>query len=252
MMFQKQIRKIGDYAVASRIGKGRYGVCFLARDPQGKKVVLKRFRQRMWKRNSANNHHEAVILSGLSHPGVPELLGVINERRGYFFVLEYKEGNTLKEWLFEKKKVFSSAELYRIGTQLFDILEYLERRSVIHGDVSIANIVDDGERVSLIDFGLARYSGGDQESFRLDYARTANVIIYLLYSGYSGKGDRPWHEELPLTPEQREYLQALIKPEAQGRETEEHAGCGIAHIKKRFQECFGEEALSGGRQEKLH
>ena len=32
---------------------------------------------------------DAVILSGLSHPSIPEFLGVANSRRGYFFVLEY-------------------------------------------------------------------------------------------------------------------------------------------------------------------
>lgn len=121
-MFRKQERKIGDYTVVSRIGGGRYGVCFLSHDPLGRKVVLKRFRRRMWKKNRADNHHEAVVLSGLCHPGVPELLGVINARKGYYFVLGYKEGNTLEKWLFKEKKVFTAQDVYRIGTQLFEIL----------------------------------------------------------------------------------------------------------------------------------
>lgn len=227
--------------MASRIGGGRYGVCFLARDPRGRKVVLKRFRRRMWRKNRANNHHEAVILSGLCHPGVPELLGVVNERRSYCFVLEYMEGNTLDCWLFEKKKVFSEKEIFRIGAQLFDLLEYLHSRNVVHGDISIANIVDDGAKVSLIDFGLARYAVSVPEDFRLDHARAANVLIYLLYSGYSGKGDRPWHEELPLTEKQRKFLLGLMKPD----ETEpgqKRSFCDAAEIKRQFQECF-EEAV---------
>ena len=108
-------KKIGDYTVASCIGKGRYGVCFLALDPDGKKVILKKFRTRMWKKNKNANHYEAVILSGLEHPAVPELLGVINNRQGYYFVLEYKEGLTLEQWLFDRKKIFTSGEIYRIG-----------------------------------------------------------------------------------------------------------------------------------------
>ena len=96
----KSKKRIGDYTVTSCIGKGRYGVCFLAHDPDGKQVVLKRFRPRMWRKNKNANHYEAVILSGLNHPAVPELLGVINNRHGYYFVLEYKEGITLERWLF--------------------------------------------------------------------------------------------------------------------------------------------------------
>lgn len=212
-------KKIGDYTVASCIGKGRYGVCFLALDPDGKKVILKKFRTRMWKKNKNANHYEAVILSGLEHPAVPELLGVINNRQGYYFVLEYKEGLTLEQWLFDRKKIFTSGEIYRIGSQMFEVLEYLHGRNVVHGDISVANVTDDGEKVSLLDFGLARYADGENIRFSLDYARAANVILYLLYSGYEGKGRRPWHEELPLTGEQREFLKKLLEPEEQFRDT---------------------------------
>lgn len=212
-------KKIGDYTVASCIGKGRYGVCFLALDPDGKKVILKKFRTRMWKKNKNANHYEAVILSGLEHPAVPELLGVINNRQGYYFVLEYKEGLTLEQWLFDRKKIFTSGEIYRIGSQMFEVLEYLHGRNVVHGDISVANVTDDGEKISLLDFGLARYADGENIRFSLDYARAANVILYLLYSGYDGKGSRPWHEELPLTGEQKVFLKKLLEPEEQFRDT---------------------------------
>ncbi len=231
--------KIGEYTVASRIGSGRYGVCFLARDAEGRKVVLKWFRRRMWRKNRAYNHYEAVILSGLCHPGVPELLGVVSDHRGYCFVLEYMEGTTLADWLFKKKKIYPSEEVLRIGAQLFDILEYLHSRSVVHGDISIANVVDDGNKISLIDFGLARYERKGGQDFCLDYARAADVLIYLLYSGYPGTGRRPWHEELPLSEEQRKFLLELMKPDENG---EKELYRTASDIKKRFLECFGGES----------
>lgn len=192
----KTIKKVGDYTVASCIGKGRYGVCFLAFDPDGNKVILKRFRPHMWRKNRHANHYEAVILSGLEHPAVPELLGVINNQKGYYFVLEYKDGFTLEQWLFEKKKVFTAEEIYRIGSQIFEVLEYLHSRSVVHGDIS-----------------------------------AANVLLYLLYSGYGGKGDRLWHEELPLSGEQKEFLRKLMEPEEQFADTGE--------VRRLFEKNFG-------------
>lgn len=215
------MKKVSDYTVASCIGKGRYGVCFLACDPDGNKVVLKKFRPRMRRKNRNANHYEAVVLSGLSHPAVPGLLGVINSRRGYYFVLEYKEGRTLKEWLFKEKKVFTLEEIFRIGFQLFDILAYLHRRNVVHGDISMSNIVWDGVRISLLDFGLARYADGQCIRFSLDYARAADVLIYLLYSGYEGKGNRPWYEELALDEKQKEFLKNLMEPAEIYESTEE-------------------------------
>lgn len=231
MNLRRQRKKIGVYTVVSCIGRGRYGVCFLARDPEGKKVVLKRFRTRMWKKNRTQNHYEAVILSGLKHPAVPELLGVVNSRSGYFFVLEYKEGLTLKSWLFDKKKVFGPDEVLRIGSQMFEILEYLHGRSVVHGDISIANITDDGEHISLLDFGLARYADGNGIRYSLDYARVADVLLYLLYSGYEGKGRQAWYEELSLSEGQTEFLKKLLE--------EEEAFEDTGAVKRAFYECFG-------------
>ena len=232
-------KQIGEYIVVSCIGKGRYGVCFLAHGPTGKEVVLKRFRPRMLRKNRYQNHYEAVILSGLSHPAVPELLGVINCRQGYYYVLEFKQGATLEEWLFKRRKIFSHEEIYRIGTQLFGVLEYLHGRNVVHGDISVSNLTYDGEKLSLLDFGLARYADGRNIRFSLDYARTANVLIYLLYSGYSGRGDRPWHEELALSEGQRGFLCRMLEQEEAFRDTEEAA--------ETFQKYF---SLQGGNEKK--
>lgn len=225
MMLRKN-KRIGDYTVMSRIGSGRYGVCFLARSSDGRQVVLKRFRRRMRRKNRFHERHEAVILSGLRHPALPQLEGVINDRHGYFFVLEYKAGKSLARWLFDEKKSFSEAEIRDIGTQLFRILEYLESRSVIHGDISISNILYDGEVIALIDFGLARYEGTRGMSFSLDLARTADVLLYLLYSCYGetacgsagSREERTWRQELPLSREQQEFIGQLLEPDTFGRE----------------------------------
>lgn len=226
------IRKIGDYTVVSCIGKGRYGVCFLALDPKGRKAVLKKFRPHMWKKNQSANHYEAVILSGLSHPEVPELLGVINNRKGYYFVLEYKDGSTLENILFRQKKVLREADIFRIGLQLFEVLEYLHSRNVVHGDISIANIIDNGSRISLLDFGLARYADGENMRFSLDYARAANVLLYLLYSRYPGNGRKPWHEELPLSDQQKNFLKNLFERKETFADTRE--------VTTGFRKCFAQ------------
>lgn len=203
-------RNVGEYRIEKKLGGGRYGVCYLARDRRGRLAVLKRFRPGMFRKNREKNHHEAVILSGLDHPAVPALLGVLNLRAGYFFVLEYMPGLSLQKWLFRRKKVFSPKEIFRIGSQLGEILVYLHSRNVVHRDISIANVLDDGKRVSLIDFGLARYADGGRIDKGMDYCCFGDLLLYLLYSGYRGEGKGPWHQELPLSPGQRQYLMRLM------------------------------------------
>lgn len=217
MIFRKRIQ---NYTIESRLGGGRYGVCFLAHDRDGQKVVLKRFRKHEFRKNLSDNHHEAVVLSGLDHPAVPKLLGVINARQGYFFVLEYKKGLSLRQLLFSRHHIFSDDEIFRIGAQLADILVYIHSRSVIHGDLSISNIVYDGNRVSLLDFGLARYMNASDITPSLDHACFGNVLLYLLYSGYSGKKYGAWYEELDLDKDRAHFLKRLLQIEEGFADTE--------------------------------
>ena len=204
------LRRAGDYKIEKRLGGGRYGVCYLSRDLSGKQVVLKRFRPKTFRENADDNYHEAVILSGLSHPAVPELLGVLNIRQGYFFILEYKPGDTLKDLLFREKTEFSDDQILRIGSQLLDILTYIHSRSVVHGDLSISNVTDDGEHVSLLDFGLARYMDGISITPDQDHACFGNLLLYLLYSRYHGKKFGAWYQELDLPAAQELFLKRLL------------------------------------------
>ena len=232
-MIRVRRKRIGKYAVTARLGGGRYGVCYLARDKEGNPVVLKRFRRWMWKKNRDSNHYEAVILSGLDDPRIPALLGVINSRQGYYFVMEYKEGIPIEALLFKDGKVFSDKEIYEIGCQLLDILVYLHDHSVVHGDISPANVLDDKGRICLIDFGLARYENGCSEKFDLDYARFADLLLYLIYSSYQGKGKKAWYEDeaLVLTEKKRHFLKRMLGLERQGfKDTRE--------VREAFDRCF--------------
>lgn len=224
-------RRAGCYTVESRLGGGRYGVCYLARDPEGRRVVLKKFRPKIWRENSGGNHHEAVILSGLDHPAIPEFLGVLNLPRGYFFILEYKQGTTLKDLLFHRHTEFTESMILRVGTQLLDILSYIHSRSVVHGDISISNIVDDGRQTALLDFGLARYTGGDL-SVDLDHSCFGNVLLYLLYSRYRGKKFGAWYEELDLSAGKTLFLKRLMGLEA--------PFCDDAEVKEAFLTFFSD------------
>ena len=218
MLFRRQVR---EYTVISKIGGGRYGVCYLAQDQTGRDVVLKRFRPRMLRKNLRNNYHEAVILSNLQHGAIPELLGVVNNRQGYFFILEYKPGDSLERQLFQQDRKFLDADIFRIGSQILDILLYLHHHGVVHRDISIANVLDDGKQVSLIDFGLARYMDGGRIDPALDYSCFGNLLLYLLYSTYHGKEKGAWYRVLPLSQDKKYYLMRLMGLAPRFKSTEE-------------------------------
>ncbi len=207
-------KPIGDYIIIQGIGEGRYGVCFLA-EIDGERVVLKRFKPHPFQRNSEKNFYETQILSQLCHPGIPKLLAVINERDFYGLVLEKKDGAPIETMLFKQRHVFTGHEIFNIGRQLIEIIQYLHTQGIVHRDIRIPNVLIDGDTVSLVDFGLARWEDDKRYTRDIDFSYLGDLLLYLLYSSYrkTKRKSRPWYEELSLTSQQQLFLKRLLKLE---------------------------------------
>ncbi len=211
-------KKIDSYTIDSLIGEGRYGVCFLASLDIGQKVVIKKFRSTFFNKNSNSKKgmYEAVILSKLKDHRIPEFLGVINQKDFYGFVLEYKDGCTVKELLFKHKYQFSGEEYFNIGIQLIRIIKYLHENGIVHRDIRIPNILINNGEVYLIDFGLARFADNSRYLYDLDFSYLGDFLLYLLYSSFQEQKKIlsykkiPWYKELLLTAEQELFLKKLL------------------------------------------
>ena len=208
-------KQVGRYILERPLGEGRYGLCFLARSDCGEKVVVKKFKTSLLKKTSPKNIDEAVILSKLEDRRIPELLGVINQKGFYGFVLEYKPGCTVKNLLFKYGYKFSSEEIFNIGLQLIRVIKYLHENGVVHRDIRIPNVLLDKGEVYLIDFGLARWAEHHRYPYDLDFSYLGDFLLYLLYSTYQKgkKAEFPWYEELALNDEQKLFLKRLLRLE---------------------------------------
>ncbi|CZR09550.1 serine/threonine protein kinase [Trichococcus flocculiformis] len=205
-------KRFREYTVEEIAGEGRYGLCFHAKNDFGRRVIIKKFKNTILTKNSKNNIHEAVILSKLKDERIPELLGVINEKSFYAFVIEWKPGLTLKDMIFRHKHKFSNDEIYNIGIKLLDIIKHLHENGIVHRDIRIPNVLIDNGEVYLIDFGLARFADKNQYSYNLDYSYFGDLLLYLIYSSFQKKDHKKlsWHEELKLIDNQRLFLKRLM------------------------------------------
>lgn len=217
MMFfnsKKHCGKVyGKYTIIKPVGEGRYGMCFLAHSIDGIPVIIKRFKPNIFKKNKTKNPYEAVILSQFDNQAIPELLGVINAKGFYGFILEYKPGSTIKELLFKYKHKFTRVEFFNIGLQLIKIIKYIHGRGVVHRDIRIPNVLLNKEDVYLIDFGLARYVENNKYPYSLDFSYLGDFLLYLIYSSFESKETHkklPWYKELTLTITQEVFLKKLL------------------------------------------
>lgn len=204
-------KKFDKYAIEAPIGEGRFGICFLAKTDSGQKVVLKKFKPKFFKQNKQEKICEAVILSKLNDFRIPKLLGIINKDGFYAFVLELKEGTTVKELLFSNGYKFSQEEFFEIGLKLIKIIELLHRNGIVHRDIRIPNVIINEKEVYLIDFGLARFVNNQKYIHNIDFSYLGDFLIYLLYSSFEpAKKKLPWYEELPLDYKQKLFLKRLL------------------------------------------
>ena len=88
------------------------------------------------------------------HPSIVKTTGMETIGGSPFIVMEYVEGETLKDYLATNPS--GSAKL-RIARELIDAVSYLHRLDIVHRDLKPSNIMvtHNGHNAKIIDFGLS-------------------------------------------------------------------------------------------------
>ncbi len=104
---------------------------------------------------------EADVLSQLAHPQIPRLYEQIRTPERWYLVLDFIEGETLEDYQNRApNKRLPLSEVFTIGQQLCDVLEYLHTQQppLVFRDLKPANIIRSPKgKVYVIDFGIARF-----------------------------------------------------------------------------------------------
>jgi serine/threonine protein kinase len=113
---------------------------------------------------------EAGIGEKLDHPQVMRVFGG-EKRSRIYMVMEWCDGRLLRQILDEGPMPHDRA--IRIAIGVLDALEYIHANGVVHRDLKPDNImVDAGDNIKLIDFGIA----SDAAAKRLTYANFTAAI----------------------------------------------------------------------------
>jgi serine/threonine-protein kinase len=105
------------------------------------------------------------------HPGVIKVKEPENPSRVYL-VLEWVDGRPLREILAEEGQL-DMQRAVRIARSVCEALDYLHANGVIHRDLKPENImVGPGDRIKLIDFGIAQKAGAR----RLTFGKLSNIM----------------------------------------------------------------------------
>jgi WD40 repeat protein len=149
---------LGQYRVLRSVGRGGMGEVFLARDlALGRRVALKVLHADTMGSPEAVERFlaEARTTARFSHPHIVTVFGAGMHWGNPFVVLEYLEGETLRQRL--DQGPLGVREAIRLGRAVADALGELHRHGILHRDLKPENVVIPADgRVRVLDFGLAQ------------------------------------------------------------------------------------------------
>ncbi|MBN1993264.1 MAG: AAA-like domain-containing protein [Anaerolineae bacterium] len=158
-------QQIGRYEILKLLGRGAMGEVYRAYDPQlNRKVALKLITppdsasSNEWRRRF---QREVQTAAQLNHPHIVTVYDVDLDYEPPYVVMELLTGDTLTEYL--QQKPLPWQEILTLLHPLGQALAYAHQAGIIHRDVKPANVMFTGDRIlKLVDFGLARWQGGEQ------------------------------------------------------------------------------------------
>ena len=151
---------LGPYRLIERIGKGGMGEVWKAEDSRlGRTVAIKVLPPAVTADPEAiaRLKREARTAAQLYHPNIATIHSIEEDGDRIFIVMELVAGEPLSTLIMGGG--LSEAEICRIGRGVADALAEAHGRGIVHRDIKPDNILVSGNRVKVLDFGIAKQIG---------------------------------------------------------------------------------------------
>jgi eukaryotic-like serine/threonine-protein kinase len=145
------------YRLVREVGRGGSGIAFLADDlTNGGQVAIKVLRVELAGVRARQRFlREIEYSSSLSHPNILPLLQSGEVEGILYYVMPFVPGGSLQQRLAAEGQL-PIPEALRVTRAILEALEYAHASDIVHRDIKPGNVLLDGERVFVADFGIAR------------------------------------------------------------------------------------------------
>ena len=221
----------GRYELVEFIGKGGMALVYKAVDQRTHHDVAVKILRPEFNNDEeflSRFEREAIAASKMSHHNIVNLLDVGLDGDCRYLVMEYVEGETLKE-IIQERGPLPPATAAQIAIRILSALQHAHKNGIIHRDIKPQNILVHSEgHIKVADFGIARVAGshtiskadsvmgsvhyfspeqaqGDDVTFASDIY-SVGVVMYEMMTGYV-----PFDGETPVAVA-LQHISAIPKP----------------------------------------
>jgi serine/threonine protein kinase/tetratricopeptide (TPR) repeat protein len=181
---------ISHYKILEKLGEGGMGIVYKAEDTKLKRTVALKFITPQavgTEDDKARFIHEAQAAASLNHPNICTVHEIDEYEGNPFIAMEFIDGSSLKDMI--EAGPLTLDDTVNIATQVADGLSAAHEKGIVHRDIKSANIMVAGnEKVSIMDFGLAKSAGRTQLTKE---GTTLGTIAYM--SPEQGQGEPADH-----------------------------------------------------------
>jgi len=146
------------YTVKRSLGKGAFGIVYLAEDKKIGRMVAIKLLFKHFVRNSRVHRRfmlEAKIGAQLDHPNIINVFALEEDKNSACIIMEYLSGGSLESFM-KKNEQIHPGEALRIFSSIIKGLEVAHQLMTVHCDIKPSNIVFDHlGQPKITDFGIA-------------------------------------------------------------------------------------------------
>jgi tRNA A-37 threonylcarbamoyl transferase component Bud32 len=151
-------RTIGSYLATKIVGRGGYSIVYKGKDLISQKpVAIKMMRHNMVLDSNflEKLRKEAHIVNLLDHENIIRVYDMVERYRTIFIIMEYLEGESILEKIQRSGTIPPQATIHYL-IQICQAIKYAYEKGILHRDINPGNLmVDENDRVKLVDFGIA-------------------------------------------------------------------------------------------------
>ncbi|XP_060526795.1 death-associated protein kinase 2 [Cylas formicarius] len=155
-----------EYTLEDEVGRGKFGTVYRCKEKSSGMCLAAKFIACPKKEDRRNVEREIEIMRALQHPRLIQIYDAFENGKVMCVILELIEGGELFERVIDDDFILTEKACTIFMRQICEGIDFIHKQRILHLDMKPENILcltKTGNRIKIIDFGLARKFDPDKK-----------------------------------------------------------------------------------------